>query len=59
MADPNKGLPMTAKWDPQKLQAEVAQLDALQSQPFLARAGGYIKRTGPGLLQSRHDTWRR
>lgn len=52
MAEQSKGLPMTAKWDPEKLQAEIAELDALQSRPILARAGGYIKRTGPGLLQS-------
>jgi manganese transport protein len=52
MAELDKGLPMTAKWDADKLQAEIAQLEALQSQPFLARAGGYLKRTGPGLLQS-------
>jgi len=52
MADPSKGLPMTAKWDPEKLQREVAELDALESKPFIPRAGGYIKRTGPGLLQS-------
>jgi manganese transport protein len=52
MAEPAKGLPMTAKWDPQKLRAEIAELDALQSRPFPVRVTGYIKRTGPGLLQS-------
>jgi Mn2+/Fe2+ NRAMP family transporter len=52
MADESKGLPMTAKWDPEKLQAEIAELDALEKKPFFSRAGGYIKRTGPGLLQS-------
>ncbi|NLE37092.1 MAG: divalent metal cation transporter, partial [Pirellulaceae bacterium] len=52
MADQSKGLPMTAKWDPEKLQRDIAQLDALEKKPFLPRAGGYIKRTGPGLLQS-------
>ena len=52
MADPNKGLPMTAKWNPQKLQSEVAELNALKSRPILSQARGYIKRTGPGLLQS-------
>jgi len=50
--DQEKGLPMTAKWDPQRLAREVAELKELKSQPFLPRAGGYIKRTGPGLLQS-------
>ncbi|RMF91070.1 MAG: hypothetical protein D6741_16350 [Planctomycetota bacterium] len=52
MSDGNKGLPMTAKWDPEKLQREVAELEALEQKPFLPRAIGYIKRTGPGLLQS-------
>lgn len=52
MADDSKGLPMTAKWDPERVQAEIAQLDALESQPFFSRVGGYLKRTGPGLLQS-------
>ena len=46
------GLPMTAKWDPQKLAQEEAELTALANQPFFPRAAGYIKRTGPGLLQS-------
>jgi manganese transport protein len=52
MADESKGLPMTAKWDPARVQAEVAELDALDRRPFFSRVGGYIKRTGPGLLQS-------
>jgi Mn2+/Fe2+ NRAMP family transporter len=48
----SKGLPMTAKWDPEKLQRDTAELEALAQKPFLPRAAGYIKRTGPGLLQS-------
>ncbi len=52
MAEHDKGLPMAAKWDPAKLQQEIADLQALAGKPFPARAGGYIKRTGPGLLQS-------
>ena len=52
MAEQSKGLPMTAKWDPERLEREVAELKELESQPFLVRAGGYVKRTGPGLLQS-------
>ena len=54
MADEAKsqGLPMASKWDPQKLQQEVAELEALEALPFMSRAGGYIRRTGPGLLQS-------
>ncbi len=52
MANETKGLPMTAKWDPEKLQKDIAELDALEGQPFTSRASGYIKRSGPGLLQS-------
>jgi manganese transport protein len=52
MPEQSKGLPMAAKWDPEKLQQEVAVLQALEGQPFFSRAGGYIRRTGPGLLQS-------
>lgn len=52
MGEPSKGLPMAAKWDPEKLQQEVAALQELENQPFPAQATGYIKRTGPGLLQS-------
>ncbi len=48
----SKGLPMTAKWDPEQIQREEAELDALARKPFFPRAAGYIKRTGPGLLQS-------
>jgi Mn2+/Fe2+ NRAMP family transporter len=52
MAEESKGLPMTAKWDPEKLAQEEAALQELETKPFPARAGGYIRRTGPGLLQS-------
>jgi Mn2+/Fe2+ NRAMP family transporter len=52
MAEESKGLPMTAKWDPEKLAQEEAALQELEKKPFAERAGGYIKRTGPGLLQS-------
>jgi manganese transport protein len=51
-AGQDAGLPMTSKWDPEKLQREIAELQALESRPFLRRAVGYLKRTGPGLLQS-------
>jgi Mn2+/Fe2+ NRAMP family transporter len=47
-----KGLPMTSKWDPEKLAREVAELQALEGKPLLTQAVGYLKRTGPGLLQS-------
>ena len=43
---------MASKWDPEKIAREAAELDALEGQPLLNRAKGYIKRTGPGLLQS-------
>lgn len=49
---PSKGLPMTSKWNPEKLAREEAELKALESKPFFPRAVGYVKRTGPGLLQS-------
>ncbi len=45
-------LPMAAMWDPAKLEKEKAELTALEKQPFFGRSIGYIKRTGPGLLQS-------
>lgn len=35
-----------------KLEMEAQELLALESLPFVPRATGYIKRTGPGLLQS-------
>ncbi len=50
--DKSAGLPMAGKWDPGKLEAEVAELRALKRKPFFPRANGYIKRTGPGLMQS-------
>ena len=51
MAD-DQGLPMTSKWDPEKLQQEVAQLEELKTLPIVPKTMGYIKRCGPGLLQS-------
>jgi Mn2+/Fe2+ NRAMP family transporter len=48
----SSGLPMTAKWDPEKLEREVSELRELKGKPLFSRWGGYIKRTGPGLLQS-------
>ena len=46
------GLPMSPKWDPEKLAAEKKELTQLEARPLLPRAWGYVKRTGPGLLQS-------
>lgn len=48
----SKGLPMSAKWDPEKLQQEITALNELDHSPFCKKVGGYIKRSGPGLLQS-------
>lgn len=49
---PDAGLPMSPKWDPEKLAAEKAQLTLLANAPFGKKIGGYVRRTGPGLLQS-------
>ncbi|MDO5554583.1 MAG: divalent metal cation transporter [Planctomycetia bacterium] len=46
------GLPMTPKWDPEKLAAEIQQLQDLKKAPLGKQVVGYVKRTGPGLLQS-------
>ncbi|MBI1369018.1 MAG: hypothetical protein GC162_10235 [Planctomycetes bacterium] len=46
------GLPMTAKWDPQKLEAESAALIELERKPFMERVRGYYKLTGPAWMQS-------
>lgn len=51
-AKKDAGLPMTSRWDAEALAREVEQLRALEGQPFLKRAAGYLSRTGPGLLQS-------
>jgi Mn2+/Fe2+ NRAMP family transporter len=48
----SKGLPMAAKWDPEKLEREKAELRELATKPFFTRAKTYIKRSGPGLMQS-------
>ncbi len=48
----SSGLPMMAKWDPERLAREKAELAALEGKPFAARLGAYLRRTGPGLLQS-------
>ncbi|MDO5113475.1 MAG: divalent metal cation transporter [Planctomycetia bacterium] len=52
MSDESKGLPMTAKWDPEKLQQEIQGLQELEQKPFLPKVAGYLKRSGPGLMQS-------
>ena len=47
-----KGLPMTQTRDPEAIQREIAELKALEDLPLPAKTLGYLKRTGPGLLQS-------
>ncbi|MGL4944468.1 MAG: divalent metal cation transporter [Thermoguttaceae bacterium] len=50
MSDQSNRMPVT--WDVKKLEAEKAALRDLATKPFLERSFGYIRRTGPGLLQS-------
>ena len=47
-----KGLPMTSRWEPEKLAKEIADLEELKTIPLGAKTWGYVKRSGPGLLQS-------
>jgi manganese transport protein len=51
-APKSAGLPMTSRWDPEQLEREIAELTEIEGRPVLSRAAGYLKRTGPGLLQS-------
>lgn len=46
------GLPMTSKWDPEKLERERQTLATLEQQPLVARLRGYFKLTGPAWMQS-------
>ncbi len=48
----SSGLPMTSKWDPEKIRAEEALLQSLERQPFVQRIKGYFKLTGPAWMQS-------
>ena len=54
MSTPSKssGLPMTSKWDPEKLKRENEVLDQLERQPLARRIRGYFKLTGPAWMQS-------
>ena len=47
-----RGLPMTSRWDPQKLAREVEALQELEGRPLAARLRGYFKLTGPAWMQS-------
>lgn len=46
------GLPMTAKWDPERLARENAALAELDRKPLRERIKGYYKLTGPAWMQS-------
>ncbi len=50
--DLRTGLPMVAKWEPEKLAKDNALLVALEQQPTMKRWAGYAKRLGPGFMQS-------
>jgi Mn2+/Fe2+ NRAMP family transporter len=46
------GLPMTSKWDPERLREEENFLIELSKKPLFERIKGYMKLTGPAWLQS-------
>ena len=46
------GLPMAAKWDPERLKRESDALVELEKKPFGERIRGYYKLTGPAWMQS-------
>lgn len=52
MPTADKGLPMTHKWDPARIQRETQDLQNLSTKPLLTRIRGYAKLTGPAWLQS-------
>ena len=52
MSKDQAGLPMTAKWDPEKLETEKAFLKNLENKGVFTRIQGYFKLTGPAWLQS-------
>jgi Mn2+/Fe2+ NRAMP family transporter len=52
MSAPTKGLPMTAKWDPERIARESAELERLDRQPLFTRIRGYMQLTGPAWMQS-------
>lgn len=47
-----KGLPMVARWDPEALAREKAELAELATKGFFTRFRAYLARSGPGWLQS-------
>jgi len=50
--DLHRGLPMVAKWEPEALAREKAELAELDTKGVGTRLWGYAKRTGPGWMQS-------
>ncbi|MBN2505474.1 MAG: divalent metal cation transporter [Verrucomicrobia bacterium] len=46
------GLPMTRKWDPEKLKRDEQTLIALEAEPLVRRLRGYFRLTGPAWMQS-------
>ncbi len=52
MAQESAGLPMTAQWDPDKIQREQEYLQDLNRKPLFRRIKGYFNLTGPAWLQS-------
>jgi manganese transport protein len=52
MSEENKGLPMAANRDPAAVAREVAELQELSQRPLFSKIGGYMRRSGPGLMQS-------
>jgi Mn2+/Fe2+ NRAMP family transporter len=48
----SSGLPMSSKWDPEKIEAEETYLQELDAKPFGQRIRGYFKMTGPAWMQS-------
>lgn len=47
-----KGLPMVAKWAPEALEREKAELAALEGKDAATKIRGYFTKSGPGWLQS-------
>lgn len=51
-APASAGLPMTSRWDPEKLRQETEFLRQLEKRPWPERLRGYYRLTGPAWLQS-------
>jgi len=51
-SDLHRGLPMVAKWEPEALAREKAELAELETKGFGTRLRAYMKKMGPGWMQS-------